>query len=305
MTQSASPSQITLSGMRDLFVQKFPDLVEPFDQVKPELEGSKGAQAVANLIGCEVTVHDDQGFSTYRWTGRSGPFEMKVPKPFDPQPQRASEPQQQAQVQNEEPEPETPHEAPQSAPESSVASEARDDPPELPDADLEGHNATSEKAAEPEPAPPAPTAQGLFAALAALVGDSTLLMTVAKTGTEGEEPVLTVTVVPQAEAESFKPVCLEGSVSELDTHFVAALTTKAESRKSLEQAVAEAKAADKELEEAKKVEAEAKRKQAANKKKAAEKKDDDKKLEKEDDKASETVEAAPPEPPKPQSQPLF
>jgi PRTRC genetic system protein E len=293
MTQSASPSQITLSGMRDLFVQKFPDLVGPFDQVKPELEGGKGAQALANLIGCEVTVHDDQGFSTYRWTGKSGPFEMKVPKPFDPQPQRTSEPQQPAQVQSVEPEP--PQEGPESAPESSVAPEAPDDPLELPDADSKGHNATSEKAAEPEPAPPAPTAQGLFAALAALVGDSTLLMTVAKTGTEGEEPILTVTVVPQTEAESFRPVCLEGNVSELDTHFVAALKSKAESRKSLEQAVAEAKAADKELEEAKKVEAEAKRKQAASKKKAAEKKD-------EGEKEPAKVEAAPPEPPKPEPQ---
>ena len=119
-------------------------------------------------------------------------------------------------------------------------------------------------------------------------------MTVAKTGEEGEEPVLTVTVVPQGETESFTPVCLTGNVSELDTHFVAALTTKAENKKSLEQAVADLKAADKELEEAKKVEAEIKRKQAASKKKAAEKKEDEKEPAK--------VEVAPAEPPKPEPQ---
>jgi PRTRC genetic system protein E len=293
VTQSASPSQITLSAMRDLFVQKFPDRVKPFDQVKPDLEGGTGAQVLANLIGCEVEVRDDQGFSTYCWTGRSGPFEMKVPKPFDPVPQRASEPQQQAQVQSEEPE--TPHEAPQSAPESAVVPEARDDPPELPDAASEGHNATSEKVAAPEPAPPVATAQGLFAALAALLGDSTLLMTVAKTGEEGKEPVLTVTVVPQGETESFTPVCLTGTVSELDTHFVAALESKAESRKSLEQAVADLKAADKELEEAKKKETEAKRKQTESKKKTAQKLEEAKK-------EPEKTEATPPEPPTPEPQ---
>ncbi len=291
MTQSASPSQITLSAMRDLFAQKFPDRVGPFDQVKLDLEAGKGAQALANLIGSEVEVRDDQGFSTYCWTGRSGPFEMKVAKPFDPQPQRPSETQQQAQVRSKEPE--TPQEAAQSAPASSAALEARD-PPELPEADTEDQNATKE-AAESEPAPPAATAQGLFASLAQLLGDSTLLMTVAKTGEEGKEPVLTVTVVQQGETESFTPVCLTGSVTELDTHFVAALQSKAESRKSLEQAVADLKAADKELEEAKKVEADTKRKQAASKKKGAEKKDEDKK-------ESETTEAAPPEPPKPEPQ---
>jgi PRTRC genetic system protein E len=295
VTQSASPSQITLSAMRDLFVQKFPDLMEPFDQVKPDLEAGKGAQALANLIGCEVEVRDDQGFSTYYWTGRSGPFEMKVPKPFDPRPQRPSETQQQAQVQSEEPE--TPPEAPRRAPESSATSEARDDdPPEAPEADPEGQNTTGEKGtSEPEPTPPAAPAQGLFASLAQLLGDSTLLMTVAKTGEEGKEPVLTVTVVPQGETESFTPVCLTGSVTELDAHFVAALESKAENKKSLEQAVADLKAADKELEEAKKKETEAKRKQTESKKKAAEKKEEDKK-------EPETAEAAPPEPPKPELQ---
>ena len=151
MTQSAEPSQITLSAMRDLFVQKFPDRVKPFDQVKPDLEGGTGAQALANLIGCEVEVRDDQGCNTYCWTGRSGPFEMKVPKPFDPQPQRVSEPQQQAQVQSEESE--VLHEEPWRALKSSATSEqARADPPAPP---AEGHKTTDEeKAAELESIPP-------------------------------------------------------------------------------------------------------------------------------------------------------
>ena len=271
MTQSAEASQITFSAMRDLFAQKFPDRVGPFDQIKPELESGKGAQALANLIGCEVEGRDEQGFSTYCWTGRNGPFELKMPKPFDPTPRRPSEPQQQMQVQ----------EHVQEAVEKPV-----DVPPE---------QAGESPPAELEQAPAAPTTQGLFAALAALLADSTLLMTVARTGEEGEEPVLTVTVVPQAETESFTPVCLTGSVTELDAHFVAALENKVESCKSLEQAVADLKAADKELEEAKKTEAEAKRKQAANKKKAVEKKE-------EGEKETAKVEAMPPLPPKPEPQ---
>ena len=254
MTQGAEPSQITLSAMRDLFAQKFPDLVRPLNQVKPDLEAGKGAQALANLIGCEVKVHDEQGFSTYCWTGRSGPFEMKVPKPFDPAPQRPSEPQQ--QMQSKESDEGTVELLVEAAPEQFEES-----PP-----------------AEPEPAPPAATiTKGLFAALAGLLGESTLLMTVAKTGEEGEEPVLTVTVVPQGETESITPVCLTGSTTDLDAHFVVALESKAESRKRLEQAVADLKAADKELEEAKK-KATAKLEEPAK------------------------VEAASPEPPKPEPQ---
>ncbi len=293
----AGPTQITFSAMHDLFAQKFPDLVGLFDQAKPDLEQGKGAQALANLINCEVDVQNDQGFSTYRWTGRSGPFEMRIPKPFDPQSQRLTGTQQQAQVQGKEPG--TLQEAPEVAAESP---EAPDNHSEVPVAASDSQDASGEKeAAESDPAPANVPAQGFFPALAALLGDSTLLMTVAKTGEEGKEPVLTVTVVPQAETESFTPVCLTGSVTELDTHFVAALETKVESRKSLEQAVADLKTADKALEDAKKAEAESKCKQTASKNKAAEKKTEPK----EDEAQPEQAEAVPPEPPKPEPQPLF
>ncbi|CAA9589040.1 MAG: hypothetical protein AVDCRST_MAG86-4304 [uncultured Truepera sp.] len=290
MTQSAEPSQITLSGMRDLFAQKFPDLVGPFDQINPDLEEGKGAQALADLIGCEVEVKSEQGLSIYRWVGRNGPFELRVPKPFDPHPQRPSETQQQAQVQDDEPA--TPQEVSEVAAESLEAPEAPDDPPVVPEADSDSQSATGEEeAAESDPAPANVPAQGLFPALAALLGDSTLLMTVARTGEDGKEPVLTVTLVPQVETESFTPVCLAGTVTDLDAHFVAALKSKAESRKSIEQAVADLKAADKELEEAKKKEVEAKRKQTEAKKKSTAKLEEPAK-----------VEAAPPEPPKPEPQ---
>lgn len=266
MTQSAEPSQITFSAMRDLFAQKFPDRVEPLDQVKPDLEAGKGAQALANLIGCEVEVRDDQGFSTYRWTGRSGPFELKLPKPFEPAPNLPREPRQQ-QVQ-----------------------ELVEEPVALP-IEAEPEQAEENSPAEPELTSAEVPARGLFAALAALLGDSTLLMTVARTGKEGEEPVLTVTVVPQGETESVTPVCLTGSVTELDAHFVATLESKAESRKRLEQAVADLKAADKELEDAKKKEVEEKRKQTETKKKATAKPEEPAK-----------PETTPPEPPKPEPQ---
>ena len=266
MTQSAEPSQITFSAMRDLFAQRFPDRVEPFDQVEPELEAGRGAQALANLIGCEVEVRDEPGFSTYCWTGRSGPFELKMPKPFEPTRQHPGEPRQQR------------------------AQDLVEEPVALP-VEAEPEQVEQSPHPEPEPAPPEVTTQGLFAALAALLGDSTLLMTVARTGEEGEEPVLTVTVVPQGETESFTPVCLTGSVTELDAHFITALESKAESRKCIEQAVADLKAADKELEEAKKKEVDEKRKQAEAKKKANAKPEEPAK-----------VEAAPPEPPKPEPQ---
>ena len=54
---------------------------------------------------------------------------------------------------------------------------------------------------------------GLFTALSDLLGDSTLLMTVAPTGEADRQPVLTVTVVPQGEEDAFSPVCLTGTVA--------------------------------------------------------------------------------------------
>lgn len=270
MTQTVqSPIQLTLAAIVAKFRESHPSFVEPFERLKPDLEAGTGAQGLANLIGCEVDKRDEQGLSVYSWVGTKGPFELRVPKPFDPHPQRPGETQQQAQVQMEPMEPEAPQEA-------REAPEPREDTPEPSEAAVQ----PPEDASPTEDAPETVvgTTAGLFAALAALIGDSTLLMTVARTGEQGKEPVLTVTVVPQAE-DAFTPVCLIGRVSELDTHFVSALKSKAESKTSLAEQVEALKAADKALEEAKKKEAEAKNKQAEVKKKSAEKKEGDAKAE--------------------------
>jgi len=57
--QSASPSQITLSGMRDPFHTKFPDLIA-ICLIRPNrLEQAKARKPLANSIHCEVDVHND------------------------------------------------------------------------------------------------------------------------------------------------------------------------------------------------------------------------------------------------------
>ena len=252
MTQTAQkPVQFTLTTMLAKFEEGFPSLVEPFERIKPDLEKGTGAQVLANLIGCEVEVRAEQDLTVYSWAGRSDIFELSIPKPFEPRPQRPSETQQQAQVQEETP----------GAAQTPVA----------------------QAEAPPQPGPAelaeAPgTAPGLFTALLGLLGDSTLLMTVARTGEESDAPVLTVTVVPQGE-EAFSPICLTGSVSELDVHFIAALTTKAVSRESLAEQVAALKIADQALEEAKKQEVAAKNKQTEAKKKSVQKKEEEAKAE--------------------------
>ncbi len=267
MTQTAPPSvQLTLETMLSKFKDKHPALIEPFEKIRPELEGGTGKQALANLISCEVDVATDQGFFVYSWTGQNSPFELRVPKPFDPHPQHSGEMRQQAQAQEAEAEPET------TAQTTQEGSEPAASPPNPPEPE--------EAAAPAEEAPEAveTTASGLFTALAALIGDSTLLMSVARTDGESKVPVLTVTVIPQGE-EAFTPICLEGTVDDLDTHFVSALTARAESKKSMAQQIEALKAADKELEEAKKHEAAAKTKQVQAKKKAADKKEEQAKVE--------------------------
>lgn len=271
MTQTAqSPIQLTLAAIVAKFRESHPSFVEPFERLKPDLEAGTGAQGLANLIGCEVDKRVEQGLSVYSWVGSKGPFELRVPKPFDPHPQRPGETQQQAQVQMEPLAPQAPPEAPQEAP------EPREDTPEPSEAAVQSPEDASPAKEVPETIVGTPA--GLFTALAELLGDSTLLMTVARTGEQGKEPVLTVTVVPQAE-DAFTPVCLEGTVGELDSHFVSALTAKASSKKSLVEQVEALKAADKALEEAKKKEVEAKSKQAEAKKKSAEKKEEEAKAE--------------------------
>lgn len=260
MTQTApKPVQLTLEAMLAKFKADRPQLVEPFEKVKPELEAGKGAKALANLLSLEVDMKTEPSFFVYSFVGSAGTFELRTPRPFDPQPQRHNETQQQAQAQEAEASPEVAQEASKPAvttPELTEATPPAEKPPE----------------AVEEPVP------GLFSALSDLLGESTLLMTVAPTGKEGDVPVLTVTVVPQDE-KAFEPVCLEGTVNELDTQFISALTARAVSKKSLAEQIEALKAADKALEEAKKQEVAAKNKQVDTKKKAADKKEQEAKAE--------------------------
>ena len=254
MTQTAPTVQLTLESMLAKFQDKHPTLIEPFEKIRPELEEGTGTKALTDLISCEVDVKAEQGFFVYSWMGQNNPFELRVPKPFDPHPQHSGELQQQAQVQEAEPEP-----TPQTTRESA---EPAADPPAPEEAT---------PPAEVGPEDVKKTAKPFFWSLAQLLGESTMVMTVAITGEKNKELSLTVTVLPQGE-EAFPPLCLEGTGAELDQDFFTALYSRAESKKSLAEQIEALKAADEELEEAKKQEVAAKTKQADAKKKAADKK---------------------------------
>ena len=261
MTQTVPTVQLTLESMLAKFRDKHRDLIAPFEKIRPELEEGTGAKALANLISCEVDVKAEQGFFVYSWTGQNNPFELRVPKPFDPHPQHSGEMQQQAQVQEAEPEP-----TPQTAQDGA---ELAADPPAPEEAT---------PLAEVGPEDVKKTAKPFFWSLAQLLGESTMVMTVAITGEKNKEPSLTVTVLPQGE-ETFPPLCLEGTGTELDQDFFTALYSRAESKKSLAEQIEALKAADKALEEAKKQEVAAKTKQTDAKKKATDKKEEQAKAE--------------------------
>ena len=271
MTETApKPKQLSLGELQTLFEQSYPQLVEPFKLARPKLEDGTGQQDLANLIGCEVTLRQENGLYIYSWSGTKGnAHEMSVPRAFDPQPVRANEGQQQAQRQEAEPS------AKLDAPE-----------PASKEAELELEPLQS-KASETEVNIEA-TSSGMFAVLAELLGDATLLMTVACTDEAEGEPRLTVTVVSEGES-SLSPICLSSSAVELDRHFVSALSNKVASKASLAAQIEALKAADKALEEAKKAEVEAKNKQVEAKKKSAQKKEVEFKAE--ETKAAEEAEA--------------
>jgi PRTRC genetic system protein E len=250
MTQTATVTRLTLEQLGAMCKEKAPDKLPLFEEVSRDLTNPLNDRIACKeklevFVRCPVRFRVVGNEELYSWEGKNGTYELGLMKaPRDSTPEVVEE----------------------SPLLFEVPPEAQAEPPAEPE-----QPRSEPQEAQAQQAQPAPS--GLFAALAALLGDVTLLMTVARTGEEAGEPVLTVTVVPQGEEEGLSPVCLEGSVTELEVHFVSALTSKAESKKRLERAVAEMKAADKELEEAKKQEAEAKREQAESKKKAAEKKE--------------------------------
>ena len=242
MTETVQkPRQLSLAELQSL-IDKRPDLIKPFELAKPKLEAGTGQQDLANLIACEVGLRQEDGLYLYSWQGTNGAaYELRLPKAFDPQPIRADQPQRQTQGQASEP--------------------------------------TTEKF-EREPAAPeaakgaAVTTGGMFAVLSRLLGDATLLMTVARTDEIEGEPTLTVTVVSEGEND-LPSICLTGTAEELDLHFVKALANKAEVRARIETQIEALQAADKALEEAKKEEVAAKQKQTEAKKKSAQKKEAD------------------------------
>lgn len=275
------PISLTLESMLAKFAQSHPHLVAPFEKIKPELERGEGAQALANLITCEVEAQDEQGLTRYRWEGRSGVFEMRVPKPFDPNPQRLNEAQQQAQVQDEEPPVQTEQEA--QTPNTSL--EPMNDIPEPPEATLPGEEVTEEVG------PVRKVTAGMFSALAELIGESTLLMTLCKHGDD-----LTVTVTPFGDDKesAVGSIALTATAAELDEGFVQAIAVKTAGRKALAEQIEALKEAEKELVDAKKAETEAKTKEADKKKKTAEdkKKDEEKKAKEEEERKKAEAEAA-------------
>jgi len=289
MTQTAQKSiSLTFESMLAKFKESFPNLVAPFEAIKPDLERGEGAQALANLIGCEVEARPEQGLSIYRWEGRSGVFEMRVPKPFDPHPQRPGETQQQAQVQVQGEEPSTPQEAPREATEASDRPEAEGD------AQLPPEESSPSAGAADKPGPvreDIPVAAGMFSALAELIGESTLLMTLCKHGDD-----LTVTVTPFGDDKesNVQSIALTATAAELDEGFVQAIRVKTEGRKALAEQIEALKAAEKELVDAKKAETDAKTKEADKRKKAADdkKKEDEKKAKEAEEKKKAEEEAA-------------
>lgn len=289
MTQTAQKSiSLTLESMLAKFKESFPNLVAPFEAIKPELERGEGAQALANLIGCEVEAQDEQGLNLYRWEGRSGVFEMRVPKPFDPHPQRPGETQQQAQAQVQSEEPSTTQEA------SGEATEASDGPEAEGDTQLppEENSPNAGAADKPEPAREnIPVAAGVFSALADLIDESTLLMTLCKHGDD-----LTVTVTPFGDDKEIavQSIALTATAAELDEGFIRAITIKTEGRKALYEQIEALKAAEKELVDAKKAETDAKTKEADKRKKAADskKQEDEKKAKESEEKKKAEEEAA-------------
>jgi len=297
MSQAAAdPIRLTVPMLEKVLQDRCPSVLPSFAALKDRLSDPESKNDLGQIIKLEVESEVLNGLTLFRWRGKQGMFQLEVPRPFEPN-GVTKEPEARP---TDAP---TPAQEPQ---EAAVQPAVDKDTPEIEQGALSLQEPSPEAAPVQEKTPtPQPELEepetpvhtrGLFVALAELLGDSTLLMTVAKTGTEGKEPVLTVTVVPQGEDDVFSPVCLEGTVSELDSGFVGALQGKAQSRKALQEQVEALKAADKELEEAKRKEAEAKRKQAENKKKAAEKKEGQPKEEKEA--AAEAPK--PPAPPTPQ-----
>lgn len=124
---------------------------------------------------------------------------------------------------------------------------------------------------------PSPTGN-VFSELAALLDDSTLLITLARVGTHQEEPLLSVNVIPKAingsDTPTLHPISLTATPSELDDPhegFTQAIRVALEGRSSIRDAIEELKRATKAEAEAKRAEAKAKQRNTHKHKANAEK----------------------------------
>lgn len=274
MTHTAEkPIQLTYGKLHEKFKSNFPTLLAPLELTKDKLERGEGAQDLADIIKCEVKRSEEATAFVYTWEGQKGQvFECRVLKPFDPKPERQPEapqepPEEAATVQ------ETVKTVEATQEDTPAPAEAQDTPDASPEPDGE--------APPPTPEPNAPSSSpGLFTALAELIGDSTLLMTLAK-----HDGDLTVNVMPFGEDKdvNIAAICLTGTPAELDAGFAEAVSVKVEGCKNLAEQIEALKAAEKELADAKKAEVDAKKSEADKKKKEAEakRKEDEKKKQEE------------------------
>lgn len=285
MTQTTQkPTVLTYDKLHAKFEEKFPQLIAPLEQAKDKLERGEGAQDLANIISCQVDMREESTSFVYTWTGQAGQaFEYPVLKPFNPTPERK------------------PQEAPEAHEEQQAQQEAAN-PPEAAETDA-GATDEAQEPSEPTPEPDeapkiaeaapnaTPSSPGIFSALAELIGQSTLLMTIAKVDDD-----MTVNVMPFGDDKdsSVSALCLTATPAELDVGFVEAVSVKVEGRKNLAAQIEELKAAEKELETAKKAEADAKKAETAKKNKVAEakKKEEDKKKAAEAEQAKKDAEQA-------------
>ncbi len=244
-TATQAVTDFTLEQLQALYENNFPSKLPAYEEVKatlldPTRDGATCTQKLQDLLHVPVTVSINGKGAVYNWTGQRGAYRLTVPQATAPAPQETTKEALQA--------PQKPQEPAKASSEDKEAPE----PTKAPQRAVEG--------------------KGIFTALAGLLLDTTLLMTISKSGEERGEAVLVVNVVPKAaegkDAALVSPVCLEGAASDLDEHFLDAITTKAEGNKSILRAIEELKAADEALAEAKKKEA-AKKKDAAAKSKSA------------------------------------
>lgn len=262
MSQSAEqPIRLTYDKLYDKFKANFPTLVAPLEHAKPKLERGEGAEELANIIKCEVKLQEEPSAFVYTWKGqKSRVFEYRVLKPFDPTPERKHEVTQEM--------PEAAENPPQESADSSKA--AQTDAQASVDAQ-ETSELTPDAGEDSSTQQPLPKAlcfpSGLFTTLAELIGDCTLLMTMAK-----QDDELTVNVMPFSDDKetNISAVCVTATPAELDEGFAKVIRVKVEARKSLAAQIEALRAAEKDLADAKKAEADAKKAEAEKKKKAAE-----------------------------------